>query len=44
MEKELEHMNLVGSSTDVMLDHIFDCHDKIRELKALLLYWDASTQ
>jgi hypothetical protein len=34
---ELENQNFVGSSLDEKDNHIFDCHDKIRELKSDIL-------
>ena len=37
LRMELENQNFVGRSLDEKDDHIFDCHDKIRELKADIL-------
>ena len=34
---ELENQNLVGKTLDEKDDHIFECHDRIRELKRDIL-------
>ncbi len=33
---ELENVNVVGKDSETMLNHIFECHDELRQLKSRL--------
>ena len=35
-ETQLEHINVMGASSAVMLDHVFDCHEELTDLRAQL--------